>query len=372
MSKIKVTHTGRLPRPEALAKAIDAHDRRTLDEAGEAALPGQVAEAVHGIVAKQRECGVDVVNDGEMSKMAYSTYVRERLTGYDGEDAAPIMTDIVEYPGYAQRLMGTLDFRSPACTGEVKYTGHDAVAADITNIKAAAGDGEAFMSAASPGVSSLFLVDQHYGDHEKYLFALADALKEEYDAIHQSGLLLQVDCPDLAMGAHVSFVDGSKIDDFPSHLELHIAALNHATRDVPRERMRVHLCWGNYEGPHHHDIPLEDIVDQIVTVDAAHLLFEAANPRHDHDFHAWADAKLPDDLTLIPGVIDSTTNYIEHPRLVADRLERYAKIVGPDRVQAGTDCGFATIATYNPVDPDIAWAKFAAMSEGAALASQSV
>ncbi|HEX4107507.1 MAG TPA: cobalamin-independent methionine synthase II family protein [Solirubrobacteraceae bacterium] len=367
--RILTTHTGSLPRPEALAKAIDAHDRGTLDAGGERALPGQVADAVADCVRRQREAGVDVVGDGEMSKMVYSTYVRERLTGFDGEDAAPIMGDLLDYMGYAQRLMGTIDFRSPACTGPVSYTGQEAVQQDIANLRAVVGDSEAFMSAASPGVASLFLVDRHYGDHETYLYALADALKEEYDAIHAAGLLVQLDCPDLAMGAHITFADGARIENFPVHVAQHVAAVNHATRDIPREALRVHLCWGNYEGPHHQDVPLEDIVDEIVKLDCGALLFEGANPRHEHEWRVWAEAKLPDDTILIPGVIDSTSNYIEHPRLVADRLERFADIVGRERVMAGTDCGMATIATYNPVEPEIAWSKLRAMADGAEIAT---
>ena len=266
--------------------------------------------------------------------------------------------------------MSGLDFEMPACVGPVSYRDLDAVRADIANLRAALADPEvedAFMTAASPGVISVFLQNQHYDTHEEYIAALADAMKAEYDEIHHAGLVLQLDCPDLAMTRHMR-ADES-LEDFRRRAKVHVEAINHATRDIPGEDMRMHLCWGNYEGPHNHDVPLRDIIDIVFEARPAAISFEAANPRHEHEWTVFEDVKLPDGKAVIPGVLDSTTNYIEHPELVAQRIVRYAQLVGRENIFAGSDCGFATFASYFTIDPAITWAKLRAMADGARLAS---
>jgi 5-methyltetrahydropteroyltriglutamate--homocysteine methyltransferase len=314
---------------------------------------------------------VDVVNDGEASKIGYSTYVKERLTGFGGEGQMPAPADLLEFPALIERVFSELTFKTPSCTGQIEYTGAAGAQTDIDNLKAAL-DGqpveEAFMSAASPGVISLFLANQYYGTHEEYLFALADAMKHEYDAIHAAGIILQVDCPDLAMGRHTQFADKS-IEEFRANTELHIRALNHALRDIPPDSLRMHLCWGNYDGPHHHDVPLGDIIDLVLQARPSAIALEGANPRHAHEWKVFENTKLPEDKVLIPGVIDSTNNYIEHPEVVADRIVQLANVVGREQVIAGSDCGFGTFASYVGVDPGVTWAKLASMAQGAELAS---
>jgi 5-methyltetrahydropteroyltriglutamate--homocysteine methyltransferase len=365
---ILTTHTGSLPRPPELLEALQRRDRGEGDAAG---LEDRVRDAVAEVVRKQADAGVSVVNDGEAGKIGYSTYVKERLEGFGGEGGMEGMpADLVEFPEYLQRTMSGLDFAMPACVGAVSYRDLDAVRADIANLKAAvegADVEEAFMSAASPGVIAFFLPNQHYGSHEEYVAALADAMKQEYDAIHEAGIVLQLDCPDLAMTAHMQ---GEERGDFLRRAKVNVEAINHATRDIPRDAMRMHLCWGNYEGPHHHDIALRDIIEIVFEARPAAISFEAANPRHEHEWTVFEDVKLPDGKAIIPGVLDSTTNYIEHPQLVAQRLTRYAKLVGPENVMAGSDCGFATFASLLTVDPAITWAKLRAMAEGAEIASK--
>jgi 5-methyltetrahydropteroyltriglutamate--homocysteine methyltransferase len=366
---ILTTHTGSLPRPPELLEALQRRDRGEGDGAG---LEEQVRAAVAEVVRKQAEAGVSVVNDGEASKIGYSTYVKERLEGFGGEGGfAGLPADLAEFPDYLQRVMSGLDFAMPACVGPVSYRDLDAVRADIANLEAAiegAEIEEAFMSAASPGVISVFLQNRHYPSHEEYIAALADAMKVEYDEIHRAGLVLQLDCPDLAMTRHMN--PDESIEDFRTRARLHVEAINHATRDIPPEAMRMHLCWGNYEGPHHRDVPLRDILDVVFEARPSAISFEAANPRHEHEWTVFEDVKLPDGKAIIPGVLDSTTNYIEHPELVAQRITRYAKLVGPENVMAGSDCGFATFASFLTVDPAITWAKLRAMADGAALASK--
>jgi 5-methyltetrahydropteroyltriglutamate--homocysteine methyltransferase len=356
---ILTTHTGSLPRPPELLEALQRRDRGEGDGAG---LDDQVRSAVADVVRRQAEAGVSVVNDGEASKIGYSTYVKAGLSG--------LPADMAEFPEYLQRVMSGLDFAMPACVGPVAYRDLDAVRTDIANLQAAlegAGVEEAFMSAASPGVIAFFLQNQHYGSHEEYVAALADAMKQEYDAIHEAGIVLQLDCPDLAMTAHMQ---GEERQEFLRRARVNVEAINHATRDIPRDAMRMHLCWGNYEGPHHHDIALRDIIELVFEARPSAISFEAANPRHEHEWTVFEDVKLPDGKAIIPGVLDSTTNYIEHPELVAQRITRYAKLVGAENVMAGSDCGFATFANLLTVDPGITWAKLRAMSEGAALASK--
>ncbi len=366
---ILTTHTGSLPRPPELTAALQRRDRGEGEDGG---LDAQIRDAVADIVRHQADAGVTVVNDGEAGKIGYSTYVKERLEGFGGTGGlAGMPADMVEFPEFMQRVMGGLDFEMPACIGPVKYKDLDAVRADIANLKAAL-DGadveDAFMSAASPGVIAVFLQNQHYDSHEEYVFALAEAMKPEYDEIHKAGIVLQVDCPDLAMTRQM-MMDES-LEEFRDRARVNVEALNHATADIPPEDMRLHLCWGNYEGPHHHDVALRDIIDIVFEARPAAISFEAANPRHEHEWNVFEDVKLPEGKVLIPGVLDSTTNYIEHPELVAQRLVRYGRLVGPENVMAGSDCGFATFASFLTIDPGITWAKLRAMAEGAELASK--
>jgi 5-methyltetrahydropteroyltriglutamate--homocysteine methyltransferase len=372
--RILTTHTGSLPRP------ADLTDRRD---------DGEVRAAVEETVSRQRAAGVDIVNDGEVSKPSYATYVTERMTGFDGEPATRTWSgrELEDFPEYYERLRAQSGgVATPPCTGPVGYTdaGRARLAVDIANIKAATGfatsasggsaaasGDDVFMSAASPGIIAGYMPDnQYYAGTEEYIFALADAMKEEYDAIVAAGLILQLDCPDLP-GSETSLDDATEdeVAEFRKGVAMRLAAVDHATRDIPPDRMRMHLCWGNGEGPHHTDVPLARFVDLVLAARAGAISFEGANPRHEHEWVLWEDVKLPDGKVIIPGVLDSTTNFIEHPELVAQRIARYADVVGKENVIAGTDCGFATIAGMHTVDPRITWAKLAAMAEGARLAS---
>ena len=366
---ILTTHTGSLPRPPELTAALQRRDRGEGEDAG---LNTQIRDAVADIVRHQADAGVTVVNDGEAGKIGYSTYVKERLEGFGGTGGlAGMPADMIEFPEFMQRVMGDLDFEMPACIGPVKYKDLDAVRADIANLQAAV-DGadveDAFMSAASPGVIAVFLQNQHYDSHEDYVFALSEAMKPEYDEIHKAGIVLQVDCPDLAMTRQMMMDE--TLEEFRHRARVNVEALNRATADIPPEDMRLHLCWGNYEGPHHHDVALRDIIEIVFEARPAAISFEAANPRHEHEWNVFEDVKLPDGKVLIPGVLDSTTNYIEHPELIAQRLVRYGRLVGPENVMAGSDCGFATFASLLTVDPGITWAKLQAMADGADIASK--
>jgi 5-methyltetrahydropteroyltriglutamate--homocysteine methyltransferase len=362
--RILTTHTGSLPRPAGLSLTGPQRDA------------SELAGAVRSVVTSQIDAGVDVVNDGEASKPSYATYVTERLTGFGGEGQPLRPRDYDDFPAWGERMMSerarARRLANPACTGPVSYRDPSLVAADIENLsEATAGQDVAgvFLSAASPGVIAVFHANQHYASDDEYIAALADAMKTEYDAIHAAGLVLQLDCPDLAMGWNVSGIGGTE-EGFLAAVASRVAAINHATRDIPPEAMRLHLCWGNYEGPHTSDIPLRDIIGEVLKARPAAISFEGANPRHEHEWAVFEDVKLPDGKAIIPGVIDSTTNYVEHPELVAQRIGRYARLVGRENVLAGTDCGFATFATSSTVDPQVAWAKLAAMAEGARLASR--
>jgi 5-methyltetrahydropteroyltriglutamate--homocysteine methyltransferase len=368
--RILTTHTGSLPRPADLLDAIYA------SETGEA--PGFAAtltRAVAAIVRQQANVGVDIINDGEMSKPSYATYVKDRLNGFDGEAAPMRLADFVDYPEYGERFMsqGVIQrLKRPACTGPVTCKDQGAVQRDIANLKAALANNnvaEAFMSAASPGVISIFLANQYYKSHEAYLAALADAMRPEYQAITAAGFILQIDCPDLAMGRHIQFPDAT-LAEFRKNIAMHVEALNHALEGIPAERVRIHLCWGNYEGPHHHDVPLQEIIDVVFKANVCGISYEASNPRHEHEWAVFENVKLPDGKVLIPGVIDSVNNFIEHPELVAQRIGNIARLVGRENVIASTDCGFATFAGYSAVDPKITWAKFQSMAEGARIASK--
>ena len=371
--RILTTHTGSLPRPSDLLSMMTAAEGGDFADAKQ--FQTWLQSAVADVVRQQVHAGVDIVNDGEASKPSYSTYVKDRLTGFNGEADLMAIADLADYPEFGERFarQGVLEtLKRPACTAAIIYKNLDAVNRDIADLKAAIAESkpaEAFLTAASPGVISIFLGNHHYKTHEAYLAALADAMKTEYNAIHQSGLILQVDCPDFAMGRHIQFPDAT-VDEFRNHLEAHVEALNHALAGIPEDRVRIHLCWGNYEGPHHRDIPIRDIIDIVFKAHAAGISYEGANPRHEHEWAVFKDVKLPAGKVLIPGVIDSTNNYIEHPELIAQRITNLARLVGRENVIAGSDCGFATVAGYTPVDPKITWAKLAAMSEGAKLASQ--
>jgi 5-methyltetrahydropteroyltriglutamate--homocysteine methyltransferase len=371
--RILTTHTGSLPRPSDLLSMMTAAEGGDVADAKQ--FQTRLQSAVADVVRKQVHAGVDIVNDGEASKPSYSTYVKDRLTGFNGEAAVMAIADLADYPEFGERFarQGVLEtLKRPACTAAITYKNLDAVNRDIADLKAAIAESkpaEAFLTAASPGVISIFLGNHHYKTHEAYLAALADAMKTEYNAIHQSGLILQVDCPDFAMGRHIQFPDAT-VDEFRRNLAMHVEALNHALAGIPEDRVRIHLCWGNYEGPHHRDIPIRDIIDIVFKAHAAGISYEGANPRHEHEWAVFKDLKLPAGKVLIPGVIDSTNNYIEHPELIAQRITNLARVVGRENVIAGSDCGFATVAGYTPVDPKITWAKLAAMSEGAKLASQ--
>ncbi len=365
MTPILTTHAGSLPRPRDLVELLP---RRHEDAV---AFQTRVRDAVAAIVRRQRAMGLDIVNDGEQGKVDYSTYIAERLTGFEGEGAATsIGADLKDFPDFAARKRLPAYQLRPACSGPIAWRDFAAVERDIANLATAAranGITHAFMTAVSPGQAARFLVNRYYPTHEAYVHALGDALKREYAAIVAAGLILQLDCPDLASGRNTQFQDLT-LEEFRAVATMHVDALNAAVADLPPERMRLHVCWGNYEGPHHRDVPLADIIDILLRARPAGLSIEAANPRHAHEWTVFERVKLPDDKMLIPGVIDSTTNFIEHPDLVAQRLQQYARVVGRDRVIAGVDCGFATFAADPLVDPDIAWAKLRTLVAGARLA----
>lgn len=377
--RILTTHTGSLPRPAELVDML--HRRDEGQDIPQSAVDACAHTAVAEVVAKQCDAGVDVINDGEQGKIAYSVYVKDRLSGFDGEEPTQMPALDDDFPEYSKRMQQAealillSSIKRPVCTGPIGWKDHQAVQKDIDKLKAALNGfapEDVFMTAASPGVVSGFLQDQYYDSEEAYVFALADALKVEYDAIFRAGFLLQVDCPDLTMsGLRRGQHTGHSQEDFIKKAELHVEALNHAVRDIPPDRMRLHLCWGNYEGPHHLDTPLKDIIGIAFKARPSALSFEASNPRHGHEWKLFKEVKLPEGKLLIPGVLDSTTNFIEHPELVQQRIVQYASLVGRENVIAGTDCGFAHFASSTPrIDPRIAWAKLAALADGAHLASE--
>jgi 5-methyltetrahydropteroyltriglutamate--homocysteine methyltransferase len=371
--RILTTHTGSLPRPDDLRELLAAAERGEKPDA--ATFQERVREAVDETVRLQREAGIDIVNDGEVGKPGYSTYIKDRCTGFEGESrSSMVQGEGKDFPEWAARraAAGTPAISRPACNGPIAWKDFDAVRRDIENLRAAAassGAEEVFMSAASPGVIAIFLTNDYYPSHEAYLEAITNVMRDEYRAIVDAGFTLQLDCPDLAMSRHNRMADRS-LDDFRSLVEMHVAAVNEATKDIDPEMMRLHLCWGNYEGPHHMDVPLKDIIDIVLKARPAGISFEGANPRHEGEWRVWRDVKLPPDKLLFPGVIDSTTNFVEHPDVVADRLIRYTEVVGMENVVASSDCGFGTFATFTAVDPRITWAKLRSLSEGAAQATQ--
>ena len=367
------THTGSLPRPEDLIRTMFAKEEGVPVDA--AALAARIRASVAEVVGKQVEAGVDVVDDGEMSKPSYATYPKDRLTGFAGASHPLQYQDLVDFPGMARRVFGDpgrARRKTPACTGPITARNDGTAQADADNLRAALTGvkaAEGFLTAASPGVISLFFRDEHYGSQEKYLYAIAEAMRPEYEAVARAGFVLQIDCPDLAMGRHIQYAALST-EQFRKAARLHIEALNHALANVPPDQARVHLCWGNYEGPHHYDVPLADVIDVVFAARPNGISFEASNPRHAHEWRVFERVKLPAGKVLIPGVIDSTTNFIEHPELVAERIGRYAKLVGRENVIAGTDCGFGTWVGQSAVDPDIVWAKLATLAAGARLATR--
>jgi 5-methyltetrahydropteroyltriglutamate--homocysteine methyltransferase len=372
--RILTTHTGSLPRPPDLIEMIRA--RENGEPVDEAAFQARVREAVFETVQKQIDAGIDIVSDGEEGKPSYATYVKNRVTGFEGERRVTtrLQGEAVDYPEYTERRMATLSTitRRPTCTGPIAWRDFAAVERDVDNMKAAAQEKKpnaVFMTAASPGVVSFFLANEYYKSDDEYLEALASVLKDEYEAIANAGFELTLDCPDLAMSRQSQFVDLS-LAEFRKIIDRHMEVLNEATKNIAPEQMRLHLCWGNYEGPHHLDVPMKDIVDIVLKTRAYAISFEGANPRHAHEWNVWQDVKLPDGKVLVPGVIDSTTNFIEHPELVAQRIRNYTDLVGKENVIASVDCGFGTNAASTTVDSRIVWAKLATLSEGAALASK--
>jgi 5-methyltetrahydropteroyltriglutamate--homocysteine methyltransferase len=372
--RILTTHTGSLPRPPDLVPML-------LGTAGAPAdgdsVRVRVAEAVRDAVQKQVAAGIDVVSDGEMGKPGFAHYVKDRLTGFQGPADSRTFAprDLLDFPEVARRLFDpAAEPRPPMPTndGPIAYMGYDKLEADLDTLTSALTAHpavEAFLPAVSPGCVAMLMGTTHFPSRRDYLFALADALRMEYRTIVDYGFVLQVDCPDLALGRHVEFAESS-IAEFRAIVELHVAALNHALTDIDPDRIRIHVCWGNYPGPHHHDVALRDILDLVYQVNAGGLSIEGANPRHEHEWTVFADLPLPEGKVLIPGVIDSCTNYIEHPETVAQRILRHAQVVGRERVIAGTDCGFGTMAGRSAVAPDVAYAKLASLGEGARLASE--
>lgn len=373
-SRLLVTHVGSLPRSDELMAFLVARDRkRTYDEA---AFRVCLKRSVHEVVAKQIAHGIDIVNDGELGKIGYGAYAKERLSGFDGEEAPKLhAADLDEFPAFYLRLYGPEGFDKmirPQCTGPIEYVGHDELRFDIDTLKAAlAGTSatEGFLNAISPGAAGLWLGNAHYKTHEEFVWAIAEAMQTEYEAIVAAGFVLQIDSPDIGMGRHMQFAD-LDLAGFRKKAEMHIAALNHATRNIAPDRMRMHLCWGNYDGPHHHDIELKEYLDIVLRMRPLGLSVEGANPRHEHEWKLWQRRDLGRPIVLLPGVLNSVTHRIEHPELIADRLCRYAECVGRQNVIASTDCGMSSQAGHVKVDPDIGWAKYRSMAAGAKLASE--
>ena len=374
MSKTLTTHVGSLPRSQEVVDFIFARERE--EPFDQVAFDACMTRSVSDTVGKQVAAGIDIVSDGETSKISYATYVKDRYTGFSGDSPRNAPADLKMFPSFLQRLAddgGTPQYARPMCTGEIKSKGQEELLKDINNLKAAMRDHGAqrgFMNAASPGVISLFLQNDYYPTREAYLAALADVMKAEYETIIGAGLDLQLDCPDLALSRHMLFADLSD-EEFIKVANMHVEALNHALENVPQDRVRVHICWGNYEGPHCCDISMDKVFSTLMSTKSHYVLFETSNPRHAHEWSVFEARKseIPEDKILIPGVVDTTTNFIEHPELVAQRIEKFTNIVGTDRVIAGSDCGFGTFAGFGAVDPEIAFAKLTSLADGAALAT---
>ena len=375
MTKILTSHVGSLPRSQRVVDFIFARENETAYDKMD--FDTTMSDAVQQTVKKQVQSGVDIVSDGETSKISYATYVKDRYHGFSGDSPRNAPADLKLFPGFLERLAddgGTPQYARPQCTGEVSSKGQDELQKDISNLQSAmkvSGVARGFMNAASPGVISLFLQNAYYKNREAYLAALADTMRQEYETIVAAGLDLQLDCPDLALSRHMLFNDLSD-KEFVKVAASHVDALNHALENIPEEKVRIHICWGNYEGPHCCDIGMDKVFSTLMSAKAKYLLFETSNPRHAHEWTVFRDRKseIPDNKILVPGVVDTTTNFIEHPELVAQRISRFVDIIGADRVIAGSDCGFGTFAGYGSVDPDIAYAKLKSLSEGAAIVSK--
>ncbi len=367
------THTGSLPRPEDLIRMMYAKEEGV--PVDPQALAERVRAAVAEVVKRQAEAGVDLINDGELSKPSYATYIKDRLNGFGGTGNTFVYQDLAEYPALAKKVFGDPGRsrrKTPACNAPISVRDPQAVREDVDNLKAALAQvkhSEGFMSAASPGVVSLFFRNDHYKDFETYIYAIADAMRDEYETVAKAGFILQFDCPDLGMGRHIQYAD-LDLKEFRKRITLHIEALNHAVKNVPAEQLRMHLCWGNYEGPHHHDVPLADIIDIVFTAKPNAISLEGANPRHNHEWAVFKTVKLPAGKVLIPGVIELKSNFIEHPEVIAQRIGRYAKLVGRENVIAGSDCGYGTWVGQAAVDPDVVFAKLKAMADGARIATK--
>jgi 5-methyltetrahydropteroyltriglutamate--homocysteine methyltransferase len=370
--RILTTHVGSLPRSQAVTDVLFARERGDLQD--KAAAASVISEAVETIVRQQVETGIDVVSDGETNKITYATYIADRFSGFGGDTPREPGQDLVEFPRFMARLATqgiTAKYRRPRCIGEIRLKDADPLNVDLANFRRAVNAAkpvEAFMNAASPGVLAIFQPNDYYRSQDAYLEALGEAMRAEYEAIVGAGFLLQVDAPDFGMGRHTMYRSAS-VDEYLKASARHVEVLNHALRNLPPAQLRMHICWGNYEGPHHHDVPLAKLLPVVVKARPQALLFESANPRHAHEWAVFRDQKIPDDKILVPGVLSTTTNYVEHPELVAERLQRFADIVGRERIIAGTDCGFGTFAGFGPIDPDIAWLKLRSLVEGARLAS---
>ena len=373
MAGIQTTHVGSLPRSKQITDLVFAREAGVPVE--EEGFNRIVGAAVADIVAQQKAAGVDLPSDGEMSKISYATYIKDRLTGFAGDSARRPPKDLELVPGFLERQArggGTPTYKRPKCVGVITVKTMEPLREDIANFRSAlAGNGypNGFMNSATPGVIALFQPNEYYGTQDAYLEAVAEAMRAEYEGIVGSGLILQLDSPDLGLGRHMMY---KELDDdgFVRRAERHIEVLNHALRNIPGDRVRMHVCWGNYEGPHNCDIALKKVLPAILKAKPRALLFEAMNPRHAHEWIDWKSVDLPDDYVLIPGMLDSTTNFVEHPELIAERLMNFVNIVGSDRVIAGTDCGFSTFAGFGAVDPDIVWLKLRALREGADLVGE--
>jgi len=370
MSKILTTHVGSLPRSQEVTDLLFAKEQGNTFDQNQ--FDDTMTAHVDMLVSRQKQAGIDVVSDGETSKISYATYVKDRYSGFSGDSPRNAPADLKQFPGFLQRLAdsgGTPSYARPMCTGEITPLDNGELDKDISNLKramAAHGVERGFMNAASPGVISLFLQNDYYPSRQHYLDALAEVMKAEYKAIIDAGLDLQLDCPDLALSRHMLFADLSD-DEFVAIADSHVAALNHALDGLPKEKIRVHICWGNYEGPHICDISMDKVFSTLMDTHAGYVLFETSNPRHAHEWTVFRDRadEVPDDKILIPGVLDSTTNFVEHADVVAQRLDRFTSVFGTDRVMAGTDCGFGTFAGFGAVDPEIAWAKLSVLRQGA-------
>ena len=370
MNGFATTHTGSLPRPDYLLDLMFAR------EAGEdferAALDEAIERATAEVIAQQKQAGLTIIGDGEMSKPSYATYIKHRLSGFGGESGQYEFQDLEEFPGAKAQVFGNRGRSkrsAPACTAPIEVKDMDAPRADAERLTRLAGDHATFMSAASPGVTALFFPNQYYESEEAYVFALAEGLRHEYETIANAGITLQVDCPDLAMGRHVQFTDLT-LEDFRKRIGMNVAALNHALRNIPEEKLRMHLCWGNYPGPHHCDVALAEIADIVWSAKPQAVLVEGANPRHNHEFAFFEEHELPEGKVLCPGMVEPQSPYVEHPELIAQRISRYADLLGRERIMAGVDCGFSVHAGSNNLDPQVVWAKLAALAQGAELASK--